>query len=69
VVSMLAGRNPSGAALPPDIDGSKQVSGGDLFAIFSFWLTSTARYDLDAGRSVSGGDAFNIFPWSLNTCH
>ena len=55
-------------AWPPDISGNGTISGGDVFAIFPFWLTSTARYDLDASGRVTGGDVFSIFPWWLASC-
>ncbi|KKL45207.1 hypothetical protein LCGC14_2357980, partial [marine sediment metagenome] len=58
-----------GDAWPVDINQSGTVTGGDVFAIFPFWLTSVARYDLDATGTVSGGDVFAIFPWWLASCN
>ncbi len=71
-VESYLGTNPldncGAGAWPPDINDNGTVSAGDVFDIFPFWLSSSARHDLDASGTVSAGDIFVVFPWWLSTC-
>lgn len=55
-------------AWPPDFNSDGIISGSDIFSVFPFWLTTSARQDLSADGIVSGSDIFMIFPVWFSTC-
>jgi len=58
-----------GDAWPPDTNQDGIVASGDVFAIFPFWLTSSARYDLNTDGVISGSDIFLLFTLWLTECN